>query len=127
MTVSSEASMIGRFSDNAGRGKPIEALCQQKIVAGDRKSGPKSSRLRRRTRPHSRATSRSLAGGWLRQRARFHLPANPTTTMFVGLPLEGLAFPQYVEARLMNGAVARHRRPRADEHHVEVQATHPKS
>ncbi len=46
-----------------------------------------------------------LAGDRLRERAKFHLPANPTPIMFVGSSVEGLPIAQEIEARLKHEKV----------------------
>jgi predicted nucleotide-binding protein len=46
-----------------------------------------------------------LAGDRLRERARFHLPANPTPIMFVGSSVEGLAVAREIEAALKHDQV----------------------
>lgn len=46
-----------------------------------------------------------LAGDRLRERAKFHTPANPTPIMFVGCSVEGLAVAKEIEARLKHSDV----------------------
>ena len=46
-----------------------------------------------------------LAGDRLRERAKFHVPANPTPIMFMGSSVEGLAVAQEIEAGLKHAPV----------------------
>lgn len=46
-----------------------------------------------------------LAGERLRERSKFHLPANPTPIMFVGSSVEGLPVAKAIEARLKHEKV----------------------
>jgi predicted nucleotide-binding protein len=46
-----------------------------------------------------------LAGDRLRERAKFHMPANPTPIMFVGCSVEGLAVAKEIDARLKHSNV----------------------